>query len=72
MSDIIDQAADRHDIEVDRHVNQIRSQANAKRELEPKGSCHWCGEAFEKGHDDPRLFCDRDCAADHHKAKQLR
>ena len=70
MSDVIDQATDRHDIELDRHLKQIRKSANAKRELEPKGACHWCEEPFEKGKQDQRLFCDRDCAADHHKSKQ--
>lgn len=69
MSDIIDNANDRHAIEVDRHVNQIRQSASAPRELEPKGECHWCNEPFESK-DDPRLFCDRDCAGDHHRSKQ--
>jgi len=30
-------------------------------ELEPTGTCHWCGEAVQH----PKKFCDGECAADY-------
>lgn len=66
--DIIDDAAERQDIEMSRHLDAIRKKAK-RRELEPKGACHWCEDPFTSGKEDPRLFCDSSCAADHHRHK---
>lgn len=59
MPDFVDSTNDREN-----HLQEIRiANIRAKqRELEPKGSCHWCGEVFSQG--DPRLFCDTDCGSD--------
>lgn len=49
------------------HSMQIKSiqAASKKRELPVIGKCHWCDEPFPEG--DQRLFCDSECASDHHR-----
>jgi len=69
MADIIDQADDFAEREKALAVEAIRKAA-AGRELNPRGSCHWCEEPFPVG--DRRLFCDSGCADDHAAAKRLR
>jgi hypothetical protein len=70
MADLADEAGYRMECEQQRFLQGVSNQL-ARRELEPKGSCHWCGESFG-GPDDPRLFCDKECAQDHHRHKTSR
>lgn len=67
MADLVDQAGLRMEQEQSHFLKSVSIQLE-KRELEPKGSCHWCGEPFDQT-SDPRLFCDKYCAKDHHKHK---
>jgi len=57
--------ADEADLAFDseqRHLTQaLAAQRRRSRELQPFGSCHYCGN--EEGLAD-RLFCDPDCADD--------
>ena len=65
MADNVDESADK---ESRLHELRIASIRAKQRELNPKGSCHWCAEVFTPG--DPRVFCDTDCRADFDREKR--
>lgn len=48
--------------------------ANGSARLTPKGSCHYCETDFDKKDPDfeKKLFCDKDCAADHEEEQRLK
>ena len=60
MADEVDQA---EAIEAAILSRSIEAARTAGRELRPVLHCHWCGEPVGE----LRLFCDADCATDHHK-----
>ena len=66
MPDEIDLAND----QAERWLNQaIAARAGAPK-LAPKGSCHFCEAEFDAN--DPRLFCDSDCATDHEREQKAK
>lgn len=69
MADEVDLANERLMTEEARAIQAVTSQAS-KRQINPKGSCHYCGELFEQ--DSPKLFCDSDCATDYEAEKLAR
>lgn len=69
MSDFSD-PSDRASIEEERELARRISMSKValqRRAIEPKGKCYFCDEPFEGGKENPRLFCDSDCAADHER-----
>lgn len=69
MSDYSD-SSDRATLEEERELErriELSRQAVSQRSLQPIGKCHSCYEPFPDGKDDPRLFCDGDCATDHER-----
>ncbi len=65
MADFIDNTNDRENHLKEMRIANIRAQ---QRELQPIGSCHWCGEVFTQA--DPRLFCDPDCSGDYERDRR--
>ncbi len=67
-ADPLDHALDMQEQAVSYAIQSIRNNSN-RRELYPKGICHWCDEPFSG--EPERLFCDEDCSGDYHKHKRL-
>lgn len=59
MTDEIDAANDNIQRELDSKLANLRKQMD-KRELQPKGCCHYCSHPV----DSQKLFCDSGCAED--------
>jgi len=62
MGDLLDATDAIEQAILDQRIAAIR---NKQREINPKGSCHWCDERFEPG--SQHIFCDADCSDDYHK-----
>ena len=67
MADVTDIADERYGAQHERNIEEIRKAAQ-RRELDPKGRCHFCERDF--GPADLRVFCDADCATDHERLKR--
>ncbi len=67
MPDDFDRTNDREEALLGFHLQAARAKAG-KREIQPTGNCHWCGDDTARP---DALFCCGDCSIDWHKHKQL-
>lgn len=65
--DVVDHVVASEALIFEKQIESIRKKMH-KRELAPKGACHYCAEPFEV--DDNRIFCDHDCRDDNLKYKK--
>lgn len=63
MPDLVDLVNDQQQHILDLRIKNARQSQNT---LRPKGRCYFCDEDVEQ----PRLFCDADCASDYDKLKR--
>lgn len=63
MADEADVGMETEALFTEASISRIRAKAGT-RDLHPVGTCYWCHAPVA----DPKLFCDRDCADDHHRS----